>query len=698
MLAKLTSSGMIQTNLRRLREEDMKSSSNRSYQKQRRDADLPADEVREMTARDDVREHIARQFKSFLLTYVNPKNGERGIEYVQRIHEMVSANRCTLEIVYSNLSWKCENVTRWLKLAPQFVLEIMEEVAASVVFSLYHSYKKIHQKIFVRIKNTGQVYRIRGGEIEPDSMIRLVGVVTRCSEVFSQLELVIYKCNKCASTRGPFIQYSYSDVEVRSCWDCLSEGLLVVKTEQTIYNNCQKLTLQEIHGIVPAGQPPTYTQVILSNDLIGCAKLGEEIDVSGIYKGRSSTGGFPVFPIIMEANYVAKNLINPFMITLSSIDEYEVKELARDTQIGKRIIKSIAPSIYGHEDVKSAISLAMFGGQGKNVSVLLLGEPGTTESPFMKFVEKAGHRTAYTTGEGDSAVGLSPAVIHDPVTKEWTLERGALDLGDNGICLIDEIDKMTDQDRGSILEVMEKQSISILNSGKVTSLPARCSIIATVNPIGGRFDSSKTFAQNVELTDPFISCFDIICIVKDVADPPSYGMLSRSVLNDKLEIISQDWLKKYITYANVHVFPRLNEKDNAMLKSVYNVLRKETCCGDAAATRLGRHIRSIVRISEARARMHLRQHVTEEDINMAIRLLVNSFISTQKLEVQNELRKSLGEYIALRKEYNELLVLLLGRLVIHAERLEEIPPGLVLGITYIDAIAFDLQARLLWKE
>ena len=184
----------------------------------------------------------------------------------------------------------------------------------------------------------------------------------------------------------------------------------------------------------------------------------------------------------------------------------------------------------------------MFGGVRKikekqttrgDINVLLLGDPGTAKSQFLKYVEKTSHRSVFATGQGASAVGLTAAVHKDPVTREWTLEGGALVLADQGVCLIDEFDKMNDADRyarrrsvsglmvdrTSIHEAMEQQSISISKAGIIASLKARCSVIAAANPTRGRYDPSITFAANVELTEPILSRFDILCVVKDTVDP-----------------------------------------------------------------------------------------------------------------------------------------------------------------------------------
>ncbi|KAA8532264.1 hypothetical protein F0562_032296 [Nyssa sinensis] len=726
--------------------------------------------LREWVTRDEVRRFIAKKFKEFLLTYINPKNEHGDFEYVRQINEMVSVQKCSLEIDYKQFIFIHPNIAIWLADAPQSVLEVMEEVANTVVFELHPNYKQIHQKIYVRITNLPVYDQIRNiRQIHLNTMIRIGGVVTRRSGVFPQLQQVKYDCNKCGMILGPFFQNSYSEVKVGSCPECQSKGPFTVNIEQTIYRNYQKLTLQESPGIVPAGRLPRYKEVILLNDLIDCARPGEEIEVTGIYTNNfdlslNTKNGFPVFATVVEANYVTKkqDLFSAYKLTQE--DKEEIEKLSKDPKIGERIIKSIAPSIYGHEDIKTAISLAMFGGQEKNVegkhrlrgdiNVLLLGDPGTAKSQFLKYVEKTGQRAVYTTGKGASAVGLTAAVHKDPVTREWTLEGGALVLADKGICLIDEFDKMNDQDRVSIHEAMEQQSISISKAGIVTSLQARCSVIAAANPIGGRYDSSKNFSQNVELTDPIVSRFDILCVVKDVVDPVKDEMLAKFVvdshfksqpkganLDDKsisnsqeeieasamqadpevsylsyylislahvnmleleflhllkfyfsLQILPQDLLKKYITYAKLNVFPRLHDADLNKLTQVYAELRRESSHGQGVPIAV-RHIESMIRMSEAHARMHLRQHVTQEDVDVAIRVLLDSFISTQKFGVQKALQKSFRKYMAYKKDHNELVLHLLRGLVKDALHFEEIVSGSTSDLNHIDVKVEELQSK-----
>ncbi|KAJ8564897.1 hypothetical protein K7X08_001357 [Anisodus acutangulus] len=696
--------------------------------------------LREWVTRDEVRRFIAKKFKEFLLTYINPKSEHGDFEYLRQINEMVSVNKCSLEIDYKQFIYVHPNIAIWLADAPQSVLEVMEEVANKVVFDLHPNYKQIHQKVYVRITNLPVYDQIRNiRQIHLNTMIRIGGVVTRRSGVFPQLQQVKYDCNKCGAILGPFFQNSYSEVRVGSCPECQSKGPFSVNVEQTIYRNYQKLTLQESPGIVPAGRLPRYKEVILLNDLIDCARPGEEIEVTGVYTNNfdlslNTKNGFPVFSTVIEANYVTKKQDLFSVYKLTQEDKEEIEKLAKDPRIAERIFKSIAPSIYGHEDIKTAIALAMFGGQEKNVegkhrlrgdlNILLLGDPGTAKSQFLKYVEKTGQRAVYTTGKGASAVGLTAAVHKDPVTREWTLEGGALVLADRGICLIDEFDKMNDQDRVSIHEAMEQQSISISKAGIVTSLQARCSVIAAANPIGGRYDSSKNFTQNVELTDPIISRFDVLCVVKDVVDPVTDEMLAKFVVDSHFrsqakgatideksftdsrdgaranmaatdpEIIPQEILKKYLTYAKLNVFPKLHDADLDKLTQVYAELRRESSHGQGIPIAV-RHIESMIRMSEAHARMHLRQHVTQEDVDMAIRVLLDSFISTQKFGVQKALQKSFKKYMTYKKDFNAIILHLLRGLVKDALQFEEIVSGSVANLDHIDVKIDELQNKAL---
>jgi DNA replication licensing factor MCM2 len=401
-----------------------------------------------------------------------------------------------------------------------------------------------------------------------------------------------------------------------------------------------------------------------------------------------------VFATVIEANYISKRDNKLVVSSLTDEEERRILALSKDERIADRIIASIAPSIYGHEDIKRALALALFGGEPKDpgnkhrlrgdINVLLCGDPGTAKSQFLKYVEKIAPRAVFTTGQGASAVGLTAFVQRSPVTREWTLEAGALVLADKGTCLIDEFDKMNDQDRTSIHEAMEQQSISISKAGIVTSLQARCSILAAANPIGGRYDPTMTFANNVDLTEPILSRFDVLCVVRDTVDAVEDERLARFVVNSHVRHhpaatsaecqqldqtvsmnehrLPQDLLKNYIIYAKEKVHPKLQRVDQDKVSQLYAQLRRESMATGSVPITI-RHIESIIRLAEAHAKMHLREFVLNEDVNMAIRIVLESFIETQKYAVMRNMRKAFGRYLTYRRDNDELLLFIIKELV-----------------------------------
>jgi DNA replication licensing factor MCM2 len=409
----------------------------------------------------------------------------------------------------------------------------LDEIGFSLTCEIFPEYKNIHTEIFVRIKDLSVLDNLRDLRyIHLDSLIRIRGVVTKRSTVFPALKKAFFLCTKCGDKKGPFFVNGSNQIDIGSCIICQSNGPYERDEVETVYKNYQKITMQESPGTVPPGRIPRHKEIILTNDSVDSVRPGDEVEVTGVYISRFDISTnikhcFPVFSTLLEANYLKR--MNEIDIgELTDEDKIEIRKLAKDPNIANKVFDSIAPSIFGNTFIKRALALAMFGGVSKDIqnkhrirgdiNVLLLGDPGVAKSQFLKYTNKVFHRSVYTTGKGASAVGLTAGVHKDPVTREWTLEGGALVLADKGICLIDEFDKMNDQDRTSIHEAMEQQSISISKAGIVTSLQARCSVIAAANPIKGRYDNQLTFSDNVDLTDPILSRFDILCVIKDEVD------------------------------------------------------------------------------------------------------------------------------------------------------------------------------------
>ena len=588
--------------------------------------DVKASSLTEWVALPAVYRSIFREFKSFLTEYTD----DNGISvYGTRVRTLGEINAESLEVSYEHLSSSKAILAYFLANAPSEVLKIFDQVAMDVTLLHYPDYERIHSEIHVRISDLPVHYTLRQlRQTHLNCLVRVTGVVTRRTGVFPQLKYVRFDCTKCGVTLGPFQQESNVEVKISYCQNCQSRGPFTLNSEKTIYRNYQKLTLQESPGTVPAGRLPRHREVILLWDLIDSAKPGEEIEVTGIYRNAYSAtlnnkNGFPVFATILEANHVVQSHDQLAGFRLTEADEREIRKLSRDPRIVDKIIASIAPSIYGHTDIKTAVALSLFGGvskeaQGKHkirgdINILLLGDPGTAKSQVLKYVEKTAHRAVFATGQGASAVGLTASVRRDPMTAEWTLEGGALVLADQGTCLIDEFDKMNDQDRTSIHEAMEQQTISISKAGIVTTLQARCAIIAAANPIGGRYNSTIPFAQNVELTEPILSRFDILVVVRDTVDPAEDERLATFVVNSHgrahpssnatdanqgametehaQEVreqntnggeprqegeIPQELLRKYILYARERCRPKLYQIDQDKVARLFADMRRES--------------------------------------------------------------------------------------------------------------------------
>ncbi|XP_044738777.1 DNA replication licensing factor Mcm2 [Chrysoperla carnea] len=649
--------------------------------------------IREWVSMLGPRTEIANRFRNFLRTYANTKGQYM---YRDRIRRMCELNQSSFIVEFPVLANQENVLAYFLPEAPFQMLEIFDEVAKSLVLNIFPSYERVTSEIHVRISELPLIEELRTfRKLHLNQLVRTNGIITSTTGVLPQLSVVKYDCNKCGYVLGPFVQTQNAEVKPGSCPECQSTGPFMINMEQTVYRNYQKVTVQESPGRVPAGRVPRSKNCVLLADLCDRCKPGDEVDITAIYTNNydgslNTANGFPVFSTVLLANHIIVKDSKQIVQSLTDEDILTITKLSKDHRVADRIIASIAPSIYGHDYIKRGLALALFGGESKNpgqkhkirgdINVLLCGDPGTAKSQFLKFTEKIAPRAVFTTGQGASAVGLTAYVRRNPTSREWTLEAGALVLADQGVCLIDEFDKMNDQDRTSIHEAMEQQSISISKAGIVTSLQARCSVIAAANPIGGRYDASMTFSENVNLSEPILSRFDILCVVRDEADPMQDKRLARFVVSSHIRhhpsksdttvipdnetediSIPQDLLKKYIVYAREHVHPKLHNLDQDKIAKMYSQLRQESLATGSLPITV-RHIESMIRMAEAHARMHLRDFIQEGDVNMAIRMMLESFIETQKYSVMKTMRNTFQKYLSYKKDHSELLYYILRQL------------------------------------
>ena len=321
----------------------------------------------------------------------------------------------------------------------------------------------------------------------------------------------------------------------------------------------------------------------------------------------------------------------------------------------RRLSTSICPEIFGMEEVKLALLLLMVGGVTKemndgmkirgNVNVLLMGDPGVAKSQLLKHIANFSPRGIYTTGKGSSGVGLTAAVLKDPVTNELVLEGGALVLADTGICCIDEFDKMDDRDRTNIHEVMEQQTVSIAKAGITTSLNARTSILAAANPVFGRYDEKKRPDENINLPKALLSRFDLIFLLLDKVDQKKDEDLAMHVASvhknmiapgqeqQNHQSIDADVMRAFITHAQSFK-PTIPSSLHNYIVAKYVEKRKfqgEDKSDQSYMYVTPRTLLGIIRLSQAMAKLNFRNEVTMNDVDESLKLMDFSFRSLRKL-------------------------------------------------------------------
>ncbi|KAK2954755.1 putative DNA replication licensing factor MCM3 [Blattamonas nauphoetae] len=389
------------------------------------------------------------------------------------------------------------------------------------------------------------------------NMVMVDGIVTKVSLPHPKAALTTHYCettNKVfyreyrdmLSLNGPPTGTTYPTMDDKGNPITTEFGL-------SIFEDQQFITIQEMPERAPPGQLPRSIDVVLMNDLIDCVKAGDRVRVVGIYKAVGN--GFGVQPTTtFKTLIIANNVMTKQALATTAIpssDEFacirQLRQRLSDKDLFTLLSRSIAPFIYGHQDVKKAVLLMLIGGEEKfvegkthlrgDINLLLVGDPSTAKSQILRFVASVAPVSVVTSGRGSSGVGLTAAVVTDQETKERRLEAGAMVLADRGVVCIDEFDKMSESDRVAMHEVMEQQTVTIQKGGIHAQMNARCSVIAAANPIFGQYDDTRSVQMNVGLPDSLISRFDLLFVILDIPAPDTDRSLAKHVLmlNSKRE-------------------------------------------------------------------------------------------------------------------------------------------------------------------
>lgn len=505
-----------------------------------------------------------------------------------------------------------------------------------------HELKKIKIPIrHIRYTNVPEVKLEKIGADQVNQLMTIKGIVRSRGKLTGRVYTKYFKCpSGCIEPKEIVIHDIEEGGETPSPGKCSKcDGALeeVVKDRQ--WEDILVIKIQEPPEGITQGTQPRQLKIVLEGDVAReQINPGDLVKIIGIIKvEEKKRGNTKQYEYYMQGVNLEMEDKKFEEIEISPEDEEAILELSKDPELEEKIINTIAPRIQGYKEVKEAIALQLFGGvpeyeQDKgwirgDIHVLLVGDPGIGKSQTLTYISKnLAPRGIYTTGTGSTGVGLTATTVVDPETKEWVLEGGPLVMADRGLCCIDEFDKMDDTERERIHEPLEQQTVSIAKAGIMATLNSRCGVLAGANPKGGRVDDDKTPRQLINLEDTLLSRFDLTFLLKDNPNKEMDKKIAELILDKKVRQeaydrgVNPELLKKYIAYARRKINPELDEES---IKSGVNYYVDKRINGseEAPISSSPRLIEAVKRLTQARARMHLRDTANYEDITKATDLI-----------------------------------------------------------------------------
>ena len=562
------------------------------------------------------------------------------VVYGEQLHTAVAKGEKFLTVNFSDLSKYNLDLAQDLLENPEDVLRACEISIEQFDFPGVKEFK-------LRFRNLPKSQEVMIRDIRAvhlSKLIQITGIIRQKSPVRPQVTSAKFECPSCGNTMN-VLQLDTKFHEPNKC-GCGRKGKFRLISKEMI--DAQKIVLEEAPEDIEGSEQPKRMDIFLKGDMVNPfsekkTSPGSKNTITGVLKEvpiLSKDGGkLTRFDLMIEANH-AEALAEDFSeLNISEEDIKEIKELSEDPKVYKKIIGSIAPSIYGHERVKEALVLQMFGGVRKkkddgsisrgDIHVLLIGDPGSGKSQMLKRISIVAPKSRFVSGKGASAAGLTASVVKDDFLRGYALEAGALVLTNKGICCIDELDKMSKEDTSAMHEALEQQTISINKANISATLRAETTVLAAANPKVVRFDPYEMIAKQIELPSTLINRFDLIFPIRDLPNKVKDEKLADFILqlhnkqSGGAAELRTDFIKKYIAYSKQNYNPVLTDEAQEEIKEYYVKMRST---GDEegaykAIPISARQLEALIRLSEASARVRLSTKVLKSDARRAIELV-----------------------------------------------------------------------------
>ncbi len=525
-----------------------------------------------------------------------------------------------------------ENPDEFFELAGESMKQIVLPSAVSAVTEA----KEVH----VRVSNMPEdvsIRDLRARHLNKFSSIE--GIVRRASEVRPEITETIWKCTDCDHQMYQPIKAGF----ISKPFKCSSCGNRVFTQEDKTLRDTRWITLDEPFELTE-GEKPSQVNVLLTEDLVSpegrrISDPGNRLRITGVLrempKGKTTSTKLDIY---LEANHVEPKETGWERIEISKQDEKEIKKLSKDPMVYEKLVGSLAPSLYGMNEIKESIILQLFGGVPRtmkdnthyrgDIHILLVGDPASGKSQLLKLTPTIVPRGKYVSGKGTTAAGLTATVTKDEMMGGWILEAGAIVLANKGILSVDEFEKMDQGDQVAMHEALEQGSVSIAKASIMATLPAQTSVLAGANPKFSRFDAYRSIAEQITVVDTLLSRFDLKFILRDVPNAEKDKKVVEHILKaregDYREAdpeIMPEIVRKYIAYAKSHCTPKLTPETGKVLQEFYLRTRKKAEGGNAPIPITLRQFEGLMRLAEASAKIQLSDYVRKEDAERAIRLM-----------------------------------------------------------------------------